>query len=177
MVIQSALKAFQIIINHNICIRNKSNNNSKEVSRCCGCKTTAGTDPLSHIFDRLDTGSIQIVIVLSSLDELVLLDVFLHLLSWVHKVIISPVHFIIPPWPGSIWNWLKKDPGFSFIRLGYSVLKHIKIIIIIIIYILIHEKYLKLSENGGQIYVQLQINYYMSIFRGDILKDRIAAVI
>lgn len=60
--------------------------------------------PFRHIFYRLDTGSIQVVIVLPCLDELVLLDVFLHLLPREDKVVVPAVHLVVPPWPSGVFG-------------------------------------------------------------------------
>lgn len=58
--------------------------------------------PFSHVFYRLDTGSIQVVIVLARLDELVLLDVLLHLLPGHDEVVVPAVHLIVPLWPSGV---------------------------------------------------------------------------
>jgi len=50
---------------------------------------------LGHLSDRLHAGSVQVAVVLARLDELVLLDVLLHLLSGNHEVIISAVHLVV----------------------------------------------------------------------------------
>lgn len=57
---------------------------------------------LSDLSDRLHTGSIQVVVVLSRLDEVVVLDVPLHLLSGQHKVIVSAVHLVVSLGPGGV---------------------------------------------------------------------------
>lgn len=54
---------------------------------------------VSDLFDRLYAGSIQMVVILSSLDELVLLNLSLHELSGGHEVVISAIHLIVSPWP------------------------------------------------------------------------------
>lgn len=59
---------------------------------------------LSDLSDRLDTGSVQVVVVLSCLDETVVLNVLLHLLSRHHKVIISPIHFVVPLRPRCVYS-------------------------------------------------------------------------
>ncbi len=66
--------------------------------------TSKDSHPFSHIFHRLDTRSIQIIIVLSRLNKLVLLDVLLHLLSGHHKVVVSPIHLIVPLRPSGIFG-------------------------------------------------------------------------
>lgn len=60
--------------------------------------------PFSHILHGLDTGAVQIIVVLARLDELVLLDVLLHLFSGHHKVVVSPVHLVVPLWPSGIFG-------------------------------------------------------------------------
>lgn len=66
---------------------------------------------LSDLSDRLDAGSIQVVVVLSGLDEVVLQDVLLHLLSGHHKVVVSAVHLVVSFGPGGIcgqsWSELR----------------------------------------------------------------------
>lgn len=60
--------------------------------------------PFGHILHGLDTGPVQIIVVLARLDELVLLDVLLHLFSGHHKVVVSPVHLVVPLWPSGIFG-------------------------------------------------------------------------
>lgn len=57
---------------------------------------------LCHLSDRLDAGSVQVVVVLARLDELVVLDVLLHLLPGHHEVIVSAVHLVVPLGPGRV---------------------------------------------------------------------------
>lgn len=66
-------------------------------SSCC-CAHLVG-----DFLDGLYAGSIQVVVVLSSLDELVLLDLSLHELSGGHEVVISAVHLVVPPRPRRVW--------------------------------------------------------------------------
>lgn len=61
-----------------------------------------GSHLLCHLTHRLDTGPIQVVIVLARLDELVILDVFLHLLSQGDKVIVSAVYLVFSLWSGCV---------------------------------------------------------------------------
>lgn len=60
------------------------------------------THLLSHLSHRLDAGSVQVAVVLARLDEVVLLDVLLHLLSGGHKVIVPAVHLVVPLGPGGV---------------------------------------------------------------------------
>lgn len=60
--------------------------------------------PFRHIFHRLDAGSIQVVVVLARLDELVLLDVLLHLLPGHDEVVVPAVHLVVPLWPGGVFG-------------------------------------------------------------------------
>lgn len=60
--------------------------------------------PFSHILHGLDAGPVQVIVVLARLDELVLLDVLLHLFSGHHKVVVSPVHLVVPLWPSGIFG-------------------------------------------------------------------------
>lgn len=57
-----------------------------------------------HFFHRLYAGSIQMVVVLSSLDEFVLLDLSFHDLSGGDKVVISAVHLIVSPGSCCVWG-------------------------------------------------------------------------
>lgn len=63
-----------------------------------------GTHPLCHRPHGLDAGAIEIVIELPSLYELVVLDVFLHLLPGHHKVVVLAVHLVVTPRPGGVWR-------------------------------------------------------------------------
>ena len=67
------------------------------------------THPLSHIFDRLNTGSVEIVVVLARLNELVLLDVLLHLLSGHYKMVVPPIDLVVPPRPSGIFDSRGED--------------------------------------------------------------------
>lgn len=60
---------------------------------CC-CAHLVG-----DFLDGLYAGSVQVVVVLPSLDELVLLDLSLHELSGGHEVVISAVHLVVSPRP------------------------------------------------------------------------------
>lgn len=59
---------------------------------------------VSDLSDRLDAGSIQVVVVLPRLDELVLLDLSFHELSGGHEVIIPAVHLVVSPWSRRVWS-------------------------------------------------------------------------
>lgn len=59
---------------------------------------------LGDLSDRLHAGSVQVVVVLPRLDELVVLDVFLHLLSGHHEVIVSAIHLVVALRPGCVWD-------------------------------------------------------------------------
>lgn len=62
------------------------------------------THLFSHFFHWLYAGSIQMVVVLSSLDEFVLLDLSFHNLSGGDKVVISAVHLIVSPGSCCVWG-------------------------------------------------------------------------
>lgn len=51
---------------------------------------------LGHLSDRLDAGSVQVVVVLSRFNKSVVLNVLLHLLSGHNKVVVSAVHLVVP---------------------------------------------------------------------------------
>ena len=53
----------------------------------------------SHLTDTLYTGTIQMTIVLARLDEPMALDVLLHLFPWRNKVIVPPIHLVLPLGP------------------------------------------------------------------------------
>lgn len=63
---------------------------------------TVGLYLLSHLSDRLDTGSVQVVVVLSCLNEAMVLNVLFHLLSGDYKMIISAIHLIVSLGPGRV---------------------------------------------------------------------------
>lgn len=63
---------------------------------------------LGHLADTLDAGAVQVAVVLARLDEPMALNVFLHLLSWRHKVIVSPIHLIFPFGPRGVCQKKKK---------------------------------------------------------------------
>lgn len=54
---------------------------------------------LSHLADALDTGAIQVTVVLARLDEPMALNVLLHLFSRRHKVVVPTIHLIFPLGP------------------------------------------------------------------------------
>lgn len=58
--------------------------------------------PLCNCPHGLDAGPVEIIIELACLDELVVLNVLLHLFSRYHKVVILPIHLILTPRPRSI---------------------------------------------------------------------------
>lgn len=55
-----------------------------------------------HLAYRLHAGAVEMVVVLARLDELMLLDVSLHLLSRHHEMVITAVHFVVPLRPRRI---------------------------------------------------------------------------
>lgn len=57
------------------------------------------THLLSHLAHTLDTGAVQVAVVLARLDEPMALDVLLHLFPRRHKVIVPPVYLILPLGP------------------------------------------------------------------------------
>lgn len=50
---------------------------------------------LGHLADTLDTGAVQVTVVLARLDKPMALDVLLHLFPRRHKVIVPPIHLIL----------------------------------------------------------------------------------
>lgn len=71
-------------------------------------KTSLGAYPLSHSSDRQDARPIEVLVELASFDEFIILNVFLHLLSRAHKVVVLAVHLVLSPWTSCIcrgqWN-------------------------------------------------------------------------
>ena len=55
------------------------------------------TDLLGDFADRLDAGAVQVSVVLSGLDELMTLNVPLHLLTRHDEVVVATVHLVRPP--------------------------------------------------------------------------------
>lgn len=53
--------------------------------------------PLSHSSDRQDARPVQVLIELASLNEFIILNVFLHLLPRAHKVVVLAVHLVLSP--------------------------------------------------------------------------------
>lgn len=52
--------------------------------------------PLSHCSDRQDAGPIEVLVELARLNELIILNVLLHLLPRAHKVVVLAVHLVLP---------------------------------------------------------------------------------
>ena len=57
---------------------------------------------LCHLTYGLHAGAVEVVVVLARLNELMVLDVLLHLLSGDHKVVVSGVHLVVPLGPGCV---------------------------------------------------------------------------
>ena len=65
----------------------------------------------SHVLDALHGGSVQVLVVLPSLNEQVGLDVRLHLLDAGHEVVVPAVHLVLPARPGGV-----RDAGAEILR-------------------------------------------------------------
>lgn len=65
---------------------------------------------------RLNTCSIQMVVILPSFNEFMFLDIFFHLLSWSHKMIISSIYLIISFWSSCIFNRKELEEVFNIKR-------------------------------------------------------------
>lgn len=63
---------------------------------------------LGHLAHTLHAGAVQVAVVLARLNEPMALNVFLHLFSWRHKVIVSPIHLIFPFGPRGVCQKKKK---------------------------------------------------------------------
>lgn len=61
-----------------------------------------GAYPLSHSSDRQDACPIEVLVELAGLNEFIILNVFLHLLSRAHKVVVLAVHLVLSPWTSRI---------------------------------------------------------------------------
>lgn len=65
--------------------------------------------PLCHSSDRQDACPVEVLIKLAGLNKFIILNIFLHLLPWAHKVVVLPVDLGISPWTGCICrckqNW------------------------------------------------------------------------
>lgn len=57
---------------------------------------------LRYLSDGRDRGSVQIVVVLSSFDEQVVLNVALHLLATCYEVVVTTVNFVIASRSGRV---------------------------------------------------------------------------
>lgn len=55
-----------------------------------------GSYVFGHFAYGLHAGAVEVVVVLARLDELMLLDVSLHLLSRHHEMVVAPIHFVVP---------------------------------------------------------------------------------
>lgn len=64
--------------------------------------TSVNAYPLSHSSDRQDACPIEVLIELASLNEFIILNVFLHLLPRGHKVVVLTVHLVLSPWTSRI---------------------------------------------------------------------------
>lgn len=58
--------------------------------------------PLCNRPHRLDAGPVEIIIELACLDELVVLNILLHLFPGNHKVVILSIYLVITPRSGGI---------------------------------------------------------------------------
>lgn len=59
---------------------------------------TTLTHLVSHFFNRLDAGSVQMIVVLPSFYEFMLLDLSFHDLPGGNEVVISAVHLVVSTW-------------------------------------------------------------------------------
>lgn len=65
---------------------------------------------LRHLSHGLDTGPVEMAVVLASLDELVRLNVLLHFLPGGHKVVIPTIYLIFPLGPCRICQEVTHPP-------------------------------------------------------------------
>ena len=66
--------------------------------------TSVASYPLSHSSDGQDARPVEVLVELASLDEFIILNVFLHLLSRAHKVVVLAVHLVLSPGTSRIWR-------------------------------------------------------------------------
>ena len=72
---------------------------NKQIRKWVKLKVCSQSHLLGHLPDRLYAGAVQVVVVLARLDELVVLDVLLHLLPGHHEVVVPGVHLVVPLGP------------------------------------------------------------------------------
>lgn len=65
-----------------------------------------GSHPLSDSPDRQDARPVQVLVELARFDELIVLNVLLHLLSRAHKVVVLAVHLVLSPRTSRICGWV-----------------------------------------------------------------------
>lgn len=64
---------------------------------------------LGHLADALHAGAVQMTVVLPGFNEPVALDVLFHLFPGGHKMIVSPVHLVIPLRPRCVCQMKDKQ--------------------------------------------------------------------
>lgn len=65
-------------------------------------ETVQGAYPLSHSSDRQDARPVEVLVELACFDEFIILNVFFHLLSRAHEVVVLSVHLVLSPRTSSI---------------------------------------------------------------------------
>lgn len=78
-----------------------------------GCTCDTKSYFFGHFAYGLHAGAVEVVVVLARLDELVLLDVSLHLLSRHHEMVIAAVHFVVALRPRRIWDETTEQNGLK----------------------------------------------------------------
>ena len=58
--------------------------------------------PFCHGPDRQDARPVEVLVELACLDELIVLDVLLHLLAGPHEVVVLAVHLVLSPRAGRV---------------------------------------------------------------------------
>lgn len=53
--------------------------------------------PLSHSSDRQDARPVEVLVELAGFNKLIILNIFLHLFSRAHKVVVLAVHLVLSP--------------------------------------------------------------------------------
>lgn len=65
-------------------------------------ETVQGAYPLSHSSDRQDARPVEVLVELACFNEFIILNVFFHLLSRAHEVVVLSVHLVLSPRTSSI---------------------------------------------------------------------------
>lgn len=77
-------------------------------------RTRPVSHPLGNSPDRQDARPVQVLVELAGFNELIILNILLHLLSWADKVVVLSVHLVLSPRTSRICRWvIEKDESES----------------------------------------------------------------